>query len=324
MREHGPVFLYRPGGLGDLLVTVPAIVFLRRRLAGIPLHLIAGKRPGELLKKAGLVDFLHSIDDPAWVRLYSEGEGPASPDWPGMVTPSAWWSWFLNDLPPEFERNGRRFFGAGFRAFVYDAASGVPLSRFFFDRTAAASGVVGTDAEFTDCARLPVPDDWRSAGEKYLLNGPPSPAARLFSSGAIPPFAVVHPGSGGSSKCWPLDRFLDIAARLAAAGLAGILVTGPAEERLNAAPAEPALPPGWRRIHAPPLEALAGLLSRCAVYVGNDSGVTHLAAAAGARVTALFRESNVSAWRPFGRSTVIQAPEVAGISVADVWAGVRS
>jgi hypothetical protein len=323
MSEHGPVFLYRPGGLGDLLVTLPAIAFLRRRFSGIPLHLIAGKRPGELLKKAGLVDFVHSSDDPVWARLYSEDRDSAPPDWPGRVSPSAMWSWFLNDPSPEFGRNGRRFFGGDFRAFVYDAASGVPLSRFFFGRTAAAAGVAGTDAEFADCARLPIPEDWRSAGKKFFFDRPPSSAVGPASPGEIPPFAVIHPGSGGASKCWPLDRFLEMAVRLAGSGWAGILVTGQAEERLDAGPAEKALPPGWRRIHDPPLEALAGLLSRCAVYLGNDSGVTHLAAAAGARVTALFRRPNVPAWRPFGRSTILQAPEVAGISVEDVWAVVR-
>ena len=112
-----------------------------------------------------------------------------------------------------------------------------------------------------------------------------------------------------------------VAARLRGRGLAGFFVTGPAEGPALAGTVASRLPEGWSLLREPPLADLAGLLARCGVYLGNDSGVTHLAAAVGAPVLALFRDENLPAWRPCGRALVLSAAEPAGISVSDVLAG---
>ena len=125
----------------------------------------------------------------------------------------------------------------------------------------------------------------------------------------------VHPGSGGRSKCWPLERYVKLVSRLAGRGWNGIVLTGPAEEAVEARVARRAFPRGWSHLASPDLGTAAGLAARCGLYVGNDSGMTHLAAAAGALVLALFLDVHVPAWRPFGRTTVLSGPAIEDVTV---------
>jgi len=105
---------------------------------------------------------------------------------------------------------------------------------------------------------------------------------------------------------------------LQSAGWTGVLATGEAEERMEAELQNTVFLPGWRWVARPPLAELTRLLRSCAIYLGNDSGVTHLAAACGADVVALFRKEFVSAWSPFGRSRVLSADDPDGIPARDV------
>jgi len=161
-------------------------------------------------------------------------------------------------------------------------------------------------------AGLPVGRLARSDASEALLKG--KKVGRAF---------VVHPGSGSESKRWPLENFLEIIRRLAERGIAGSLVTGEAEEKLAAGLEDFILPSGWAWIRQPSIENLASLLSEAGLYLGNDSGVTHLAAACGAEVVALFRQDLVSAWEPLGRVHVHIARSLNEIRLDSVWETVR-
>lgn len=105
-------------------------------------------------------------------------------------------------------------------------------------------------------------------------------------------FLAVHPGSGSPSKNWRLDGFLE-AARALAGGAAWLLVAGPAEAGL--APPEGALlAREWS------LRVLGAALARAGLVLANDSGVAHLAAAAGAPTLALFGPTDPALWAPVG------------------------
>lgn len=97
-------------------------------------------------------------------------------------------------------------------------------------------------------------------------------------------FAVIHPFSGSPKKCWPLDRYRELARRLA---MPVRWCAGP-EDQL----------PGAVRIDD--LYELACWLATARLYIGNDSGVTHLAAAVGTPVLALFGPSDPRVWAPRG------------------------
>jgi ADP-heptose:LPS heptosyltransferase len=194
----------------------------------------------------------------------------------------------LDDLSPEA------------RLMIYDSASRRPISRYFFERTAEAIKPNGRPAPaFEECVRLP--------------------SSEISS---VPKFAVVHPGSGSPKKCWPLDRFLEVVSFLRRRGFSGTLATGEAEERWEGELRKVALPAGWTWLRRPALPALARLLREATLYLGNDSGVTHLAAACGTNVIAIFRKEFETAWLPFGRTTVLSAENVEQVSLEDVVAAI--
>jgi heptosyltransferase-2 len=123
---------------------------------------------------------------------------------------------------------------------------------------------------------------------------------------ALPDGAVVlHPGSGSPGKNWPPEAFAAL-ARALLPGREVIVVEGPAD-REAAAPALSV--PGTRAVRGFPLRLLGALLGRSRLVVGNDSGVTHLAAAFGARVLALFGPTDPAVWAPTGDLVrVLRAP----------------
>ena len=141
-------------------------------------------------------------------------------------------------------------------------------------------------------------------------------APRVDISGSVQRAAettvAIHPGSGSSRKNWPLQRFAEVARRLHAEGEDVSWIVGPAEEGI-------ALPPGapvWRDLD---LRSLAASLARCRLYIGNDSGVTHLAAACGCPTVVLFGGSDPRVWLPRGRAMrAIESSSLDEISVERV------
>jgi ADP-heptose:LPS heptosyltransferase len=109
-------------------------------------------------------------------------------------------------------------------------------------------------------------------------------------------FLAVHPGAGSPAKAWPAERFAALVRRHAA-GHRWLLVAGPADG--DAADALLSLP-GAVVARELPLRVLAAVLSRAGLFVGNDSGVSHLAAAAGAPTLALFGPTDPAQWSPVG------------------------
>jgi ADP-heptose:LPS heptosyltransferase len=140
-----------------------------------------------------------------------------------------------------------------------------------------------------------------------------APLAALLPAG----FLALHPRSGSAVKNWPADRFAELVARHSG-GRPWLLIEGPAD----AAAAETlARVPGALRARELPPRVLGTLLSQAGAYVGNDSGVSHLAAAWGAPTLALFGPTDPAVWAPLGpRVRTLRSPTGAmdGLSVEAV------
>jgi ADP-heptose:LPS heptosyltransferase len=127
---------------------------------------------------------------------------------------------------------------------------------------------------------------------------------------------AVHPGSGSPKKVWPPERFAQVCLEASRQYQTRILlISGPADKEnvqkvfKLSEDIHPVL------VENKPLWLLAAILERCHIYLGNDSGVTHLAAAVGVPVLALFGPSNPKIWRPLGEKVkVLQA----GMEVSQV------
>jgi ADP-heptose:LPS heptosyltransferase len=131
-------------------------------------------------------------------------------------------------------------------------------------------------------------------GDRYPwidVSGKGSPAGRLPTGVEPRNLAVMQPGSGSRVKNWPVERFAELSEAIQRRGMAVLWVVGEAEEDMT-------LPLSARVMRSPTLTELASLLSACRLYVGNDSGITHLAAACGCPVVALFGPSDPRVWAP--------------------------
>ena len=133
---------------------------------------------------------------------------------------------------------------------------------------------------------------------------PPSPQSvpRIAVPAApVGDFAVIHPFSGGPKKNWPLENFRALAARLP---LTVKWSAGP-EEILDDA------------VRFNDLYKLGCWLSTARVYVGNDSGISHLAAAVGTPVVAIFTCTDPRVWAPRGTHVIVlENPSLEDVSRA--------
>ena len=135
---------------------------------------------------------------------------------------------------------------------------------------------------------------------------------------------VVHPGAGGRAKVWATEGFAAVLERLAqlVPGLAVLVHRGPADSEAVAALAA-ALPRQVMVLGDPDLTVLAGVLSVATAYVGNDSGISHLAATLGVPSVVLFTAERI-AWRPWAEHVEPQAVSMPALREADVQRAVHS
>ena len=110
---------------------------------------------------------------------------------------------------------------------------------------------------------------------------------------------AIHPGSGSPRKNWPLERFIETAKTLKAKGtVQPVFLLGEAERDMVAMLVERC--PECPLITGLDIVELASDLRACVAYLGNDSGVTHLAAAVGVPVLDLFGPTDPAIWAPRG------------------------
>jgi lipopolysaccharide heptosyltransferase III len=125
------------------------------------------------------------------------------------------------------------------------------------------------------------------------------PRARLYITGSSesepvhrePAYAVIHAFASAPEKTWPAGLFAALARHLRTAGLEPVFVAGPTDD---AAPFDE-----FQVIQAAPLSDLKRLMAGATLFIGNDSGPAHIAAAFGVPVVALFGASNPATWAPW-------------------------
>lgn len=118
--------------------------------------------------------------------------------------------------------------------------------------------------------------------------------ARLFALplSAEGPYAVLHPIASAPHKTWRSDGFLEVARHLAREhGLEPVFIGGPGEDLTAFAP--------FRTVSGAPLETIKSLIAGASLFVGNDSGPAHIAAAFGIPLVVIFGSSDPVVWAPW-------------------------
>ncbi|MCL5109712.1 MAG: hypothetical protein M1401_12750 [Chloroflexi bacterium] len=302
-------FFLRPGALGDTLLCAPVLAALRALDQAAWVALAAQPAATALLRDAGLVDLALSQDDPRLASLFGDaGPGESLASLLGPVDYAMGW---LADPEGAVSRNLGRL--AGVRSAVAPSRP-EPGGPHVAQHLASSLRLVGREY-----AHLPAPPLlFAAAGERAW--------AAQFLAPALEggrPLLAVHTGSGSRVKNWPGERFAAVVEAVARE-FGVVLISGPADGDVVDGLAQ--LPPApltlARDLTVP---RLAGVLVQCRAFLGNDSGVGHLAALLGLPVVSLFGPTDPAIWRPWGeRVTVLSwaaGPE--SLSVADVVATVR-
>jgi len=176
-------------------------------------------------------------------------------------------------------------------------------------------------------------DEGAGAGEHRAAGIPVADALPMVDgSAADAAWVAVHPGGGVNpgmsllAKRWPAERFAAVAGRLALERGARILLLGARGDEDAVAAFTAALPPQARarlldRCGRADLALAAALIERCALYLGNDSGLAHLAAAVGTPVVVVFGPTRPERYGPLPGCGLAVAPPpgaAAGTAAGDV------
>lgn len=152
------------------------------------------------------------------------------------------------------------------------------------------------------------------ASAMFYLGVPPRdiPRAKLFA-GPAPSRVVIHPFASSPDKTWPADRFVEIAKHLPNP----IFLAGPTDDLTPFRDFETS---------RDSLRVAKNLIAGASLFIGNDSGPAHIAAAFGIPVVVLFGPSDSVAWAPWRtESQVLTSPDnIASIAVHRVLGAIES
>ena len=298
------ILVFRGGALGDFILTLPALRALRGWWPDSHVELVCRQRAAELAKESGLTSGIRSLESAEWARLFAESTG-LSGEQAGFVRSFDVVVSWLHDPDGTVRQNLQH---AGARRLI----CGSPIP----------DGFHGADQLMRPLESLGIPVDG-AAVPALDLSGARVEQGRKRLRKLGERVVAIHPGSGSPAKNWPLSRFVELARTLRTeTSLTPMFTFGEADERLaeefDATDRSlPALP-------RCDVTELAGVLAACAGYIGNDSGVTHLAAALGIPVVAVFGPTDPDVWGPRGaRVRIVRASErtsagLAAISVEEV------
>jgi heptosyltransferase III len=132
---------------------------------------------------------------------------------------------------------------------------------------------------------------------------------------------AIHPGSGSRSKNWPLGHWAELLGELVPTFAEVLLISGEADTKISEAVRKLIPLPKLRLCANRSLWDLVSELSQATLFIGHDTGVTHVAAATGAATVALFGPTDPTIWAPHGDHViVITSPDrtMAGLSVKAV------
>jgi heptosyltransferase III len=280
------VLVIHPGALGDVLLAIPALRMLRARCPDERLVLAAQSHLGRLLFELGEVDEARAFESLGLEALFVEDGEPVS--LPAISAAARVVSWF-GSRDATF---ARRLRALAPNAVI--ASSGANGARPVWQHLMETVGADGEAARGLVAVSPALGAEGREALREAGWDG----HRRVL---------MVHAGAGGLDKRWPIEGFAGVVAELVRRhDLAVVLHEGPADKDAVAALAE--------RMDAlilkqPTLPCLAGALCHVTAWLGNDSGVTHLAAAIGRPTVALFGAERI-AWRPWSttaRVVVVEA-----------------
>jgi ADP-heptose:LPS heptosyltransferase len=297
--SSAPILIIHQGALGDLMMSLPALYSLRLFQEGSSWTLAGNTEALSLLHHRFYAQEIVSIHQKEWALLFQEEK----------------------DLPDSF----RRYLSSFEKVYMFSTRQQGLLIRGL--KWAGLEKVIWIPSfpdgekgitletlqrEVLDSENIP----WEKT-EKYIFPAREDiEEARKLLGGyrndaGSRPLWAIHPGSGSPHKNWPVERFLETVEILRDRyQVQPIFLLGPVEQESGLILNSEIQAREWPVIRGLPLPLLAGVLSLCAGYLGNDSGVSHLAAALGVPTVVLFGPTDPAFWSPQGSAVRILKPSI--------------
>jgi len=294
--------------IGDAIMALPALRAVRGRFPDAEISILARAYVADIYRDQQICEQLINYD-PQGMHAGFSGRERLAVDLRAQkfdvalllqnAFDAAWLAWRAN-IPERigYARDGRSFLLT--KAVPVPKPGEIPPhEKYYYLELLRRAGLVDSPSQVSFIA-MTVSEEKRARAAQFLLE-----------SGALPNALRIAIGAGasyGSAKCWLPSRFAQVANRLQAQSDANVILFGTATETAvsNAIAAE---------LRRPPIDLtgktsiadLPALLSQCHLFVGNDSGAMHVAAAVGLPVVAVFGPTDPHGTAPVTpRCTVVQ------------------
>jgi heptosyltransferase-2 len=294
--------------VGDAIMALPALRAVRTRFPDAEITIVARPYVADIYRDQQVCNQLISYDPQGIHAGFSGREQLAAELRPQKFDialllqnafDAAWLAWRAN-IPERigYARDGRSLFLT--KAVTIPKPGEIPAhEKFYYLELLRRAGWVDSLSDETFIA-ITVPEEKRRHAAEFLVEFGARPSALRVAIGAG--------ASYGSAKCWPPSRFAELATRLQSQSDADIILFGTATETAvsNAIAAD---------MHRAPIDLtgktaiadLPALLSQCHLFIGNDSGAMHVAAAVGLPVVAIFGPTDPLGTAPVTpRCTIVQ------------------
>ena len=279
------LLIIHPGALGDVLLARPVLHALRSQFPQHEIALLSAKGVGSLLRDCAEIDRTFPLEAMHLSQLFAgcESLGESFRTWLGSCERAVGW---LRDAEAAVSNTLR---AVGVRYINLQSPFSPELVAVHqADRYFEAIGIDTSRKGFT--YSLVLPADLKRQGQAIL---------QACDWSGESPLVMIHPGSGSVHKCVEAWRFATVIEWLIKADMTPILIEGPADCQ-PVAKVLSSLTRPVPVIRNQNLSAVAGALAKAALYLGHDSGMTHLAAALAIPTVACFGPSHAFRWAPLG------------------------
>ena len=278
------LLVLRPGAIGDSLLALPIVRALRACYPDARVTFASNAAILPLVQDATLAETVSDYSSALWSDLFS-AHGVRRPELRNLLSQVDRAICWLPDPDAIVKHNLQ--------------AQGIEQSTIAPGRPTEETGLHIVDY----LARTIWPDP------PPLLPDIPIIPPYAAHSNAEPTRIAIHPGSGGTYKCWPVAHFATVISALWRRAIPVLLLAGEADRNILADLLSRLPPPPDSRLltvlRNAPLRTVASEIQQCRGYLGNDSGISHLAALCGVPTLVLFGPTSPATWRPFGRSVEV-------------------
>jgi ADP-heptose:LPS heptosyltransferase len=314
-RKAQRALIIQPGAIGDSILTLPLAVFIKEALKLGVVDVLGHTEYLGVLPGRTCINRISSIESIDLHRLFVEPKAFNLADGDPLMHAFAGYAWivtFMGEPGSDFEQNLIFTANCTHSTEVITLSLKPPddfsghLIDFYIRQFVNQSGLSNQFQKFRfESDLIKVTDADVLKGEELLkeigLNRERKPV-------------IIHPGSGALNKCWHIENFLAVARELISRGNKVLFLLGPAElEKFNGTTINK-IKGVSQCLRDLSFSEVLRLLSCAEAFIGNDSGITHLAAMLGVRTIAVFGPTNPNVYKPIGSDVKVLANNTAAFA----------